>query len=173
MAEPDIAETAPRWLNEDERRMWVRLVAFTLLLPGAVETQLKRDAGLTFFEYHVLAMLSEAEGRTLLMSELALWTNSSPSRLSHVVTRLEKQGWIRREACATDGRSINAVLTDEGFAHLAEHAPEHVEQVRRLVFDHLAEGDVAALSGALGRALAGLDGGVRLADDGASASACE
>ena len=155
----------PRWLSEDERRMWVRLVGFTILLPGAVESQLKRDAGLTFFEYHVLAMLSEAEGRTRLMSELALWTSASPSRLSHVVKRLEQQGWVRREACASDGRAINAVLTDEGFAHLAEHAPAHVEEVRRLVFDRLSSDDVAALSSAMGRMLDGLEGGSCLATE--------
>lgn len=153
-----------RWLSAEERRMWLRLVGITILLPGTMEAQLKRDAGITLFEYHVLAMLSEAEGRTRLMSELALWTNSSPSRLSHVVTRLEKQGWVRREACATDGRAINAVLTDEGFAHLVEHAPGHVEEVRRLVFDRLEPGDVHALSEGLGRILEGMEPGRRIAE---------
>lgn len=147
----------PRWLDEEERRMWVRLVATAILLPSSVEGQLKRDAGLSFFEYHVLAMLSEAEGRTRLMSELAFQSNSSLSRLSHVVTRLEKQGWVRREACATDGRATNAVLTDAGFDHLRVHAPAHVEEVRRLVFDGLDAEDVRALSNGLGRILESID----------------
>ncbi len=147
----------PRWLSSDEREMWMRLVGLTILLPTAVEAQLKRDAGISFFEYHVLAMLSEAKGRTRLMSELAFWANSSLSRLSHVVTRLEKQGWVRREACPTDGRATNAVLTDEGFAHLEANAPGHVEEVRQLVFDRLEPGDVAALSAVLGRILEGVD----------------
>lgn len=150
-------DAEPRWLTPDEREMWVRLVGLTILLPGAIEAQLKRDAGISFFEYHVLAMLSEAEERTRLMSDLAFWANSSLSRLSHVVTRLEKQGWVRRETCATDRRATNAVLTDAGFAHLAAHAPAHVAEVRRLVFDHLIEGDVPALSAGLGRLLEGID----------------
>lgn len=150
-------DAEPRWLTPDEREMWVRLVGLTILLPGAIEAQLKRDAGISFFEYHVLAMLSEAEDRTRLMSDLAFWANSSLSRLSHVVTRLEKQGWVRRETCATDRRATNAVLTDAGFAHLAAHAPAHVAEVRRLVFDQLIEGDVPALSAGLGRLLEGID----------------
>ena len=150
-------DAEPRWLTPEEREMWVRLVGLTILLPGAIEAQLKRDAGISFFEYHVLAMLSEAEDRTRLMSDLAFWANSSLSRLSHVVTRLEKQGWVRRETCATDRRATNAVLTDAGFAHLAAHAPDHVAEVRRLVFDHLVEGDVPALSAGLGRLLEGID----------------
>lgn len=146
-----------RWLDEDERRMWVRLVSLAILLPSSVEAQLKRDAGLSFFEYHVLAMLSEAEGRTRLMSELALRTDASLSRLSHVVTRLEKQGWVRREACPTDGRATNAVLTEAGFEHLRAYAPAHVAEVRRLVFDALEPDDVAALSAGLGKILESID----------------
>lgn len=147
----------PRWLTPEERRMWMRLVGLTSLLPGEVEVQLKRDAGVSLFEYHVLAMLSEADDRTRSMSDLAFWSNASLSRLSHVVTRLEKQGWVRREACATDGRATNAVLTDAGFAHLDAHAPRHVEEVRRLVFDGLAEAEVDMMGEVLGKILGHFD----------------
>jgi len=143
----------PQWLSAAEREMWMRLVATTILLPSAIETQLKRDAGLTYFEYHVLAMLSEAEGRSRLMSDLAKWSNSSLSRLSHVVTRLEKQGWVRREACPDDGRATIAVLTDAGFAHLESSAPAHVAEVRRYVFDGVSDEQLAVVSEVLGSIL--------------------
>lgn len=153
------AQDEARWLSDAEREMWVRLVATTLLLPSEVESQLKRDAGLNFFEYHVLAMLSEADERTRLMSDLARWANSSLSRLSHVVTRLEKQGWVRREVCPDDRRATNAVLTDEGYAHLKAHALAHVEVVRRLVFDGLTPEQVSVMSAALGSILEAVDPG--------------
>ena len=38
------------------------------LLPGVLDSQLRRDAELTSFEYYVLAMLSEAPERTLRMT---------------------------------------------------------------------------------------------------------
>lgn len=147
----------PEWLSESERDMWIRLVGVTFLLPGVLEAQLKRDAGLTFFEYHVLAMLSEAEGRTRSMSDLARWSNSSLSRLSHVVTRLEKQGWVRREASKDDRRATNAVLTPKGFSHLEASAPQHVQEVREQVFASLSEEQVGALSGALDLILQKID----------------
>ncbi len=156
----------PRWLTPNEREMWMRLVGITFLLPGVLETQLKRDAGLTFFEYHVLAMLSEADERTRSMSDLARWSNSSLSRLSHVVTRLEKQGWVRREACPDDRRATNAVLTEEGFAHLEAHAPGHVDEVRRQVFDVLDQDQVRAMSEGLGSVLAQIDPGSSAAPNG-------
>ncbi|CAG7597453.1 MarR family winged helix-turn-helix transcriptional regulator [Leucobacter soli] len=151
------ADAEPRWLSPEERRTWMRLIGLTTLLPGELEAQLKRDAGLSLFEYHVLAMLSEAEERTRSMSDLAFWSTSSLSRLSHVVTRLEKQGWVRRVACPDDGRATNAVLTDAGVAHLEQHAPAHVAEVRRIIFDGLDEAEVRVMGEALGKILDRID----------------
>jgi DNA-binding MarR family transcriptional regulator len=156
----------PKWLNQSEREMWMRLVGVTFLLPGVLETQLKRDAGLSFFEYHVLAMLSEAENHTRSMSDLAKWSNSSLSRLSHVVTRLEKQGWVRREGCPDDRRATNAVLTEAGFAHLEASAPAHVEEVRAQVFNALTPEQVATMAEGLGRILRSVDPGSTAAPEG-------
>ena len=72
------------------------------------------------------------------MSSLAEVTNASLSRLSHLVTRLEGRGLVRREPDPTDGRFINAILTDKGFQTLAEAAPAHVAHVRSLVVDVLS-----------------------------------
>jgi hypothetical protein len=61
-------QTEPRWLDQTEQTAWLRLVAVTMLLPGALEQQLSRDSGLTHFEYYTLAMLSEAPNRAMAMS---------------------------------------------------------------------------------------------------------
>lgn len=113
------------------------LAGMMIKLPAALDAQLQRDAGLNTFEYFVLSGLSEAPGRTLRMSELAVFANGSLSRLSHVVTRLERRGWVRREPCPSDGRYTNAILTPDGWDKLAAAAPGHVETVRRLVLDAL------------------------------------
>jgi DNA-binding MarR family transcriptional regulator len=147
----------PEWLDDEERRAWLRLVSLNVLLPSALEAQLKRDAGVTLFDYHVLAMLSDAADHTRLMSDLALFTNASLSRLSHVVTRLVRQGWVRREAHPGDGRATNVVLTEAGQRHLDRHAPEHVAEVRRLVFDALDPGEVGAFADQVGRILDAID----------------
>jgi len=84
--------TEPRWLSPDERRVWLRLAALMELLPAALDAQLQRDADLTTTAYLTLAMLSEQEDQRLRMSELGARSNASPSRMSHVVARLEKDG---------------------------------------------------------------------------------
>jgi DNA-binding MarR family transcriptional regulator len=143
---------ATRWLDEDERRTWLTVIAVAELLPAALDAQLRRDAGLTHFEYLVLAMLSEAPDRTLRMSRLAQRTNATLPRLSHVMRRLEDRCLVERSACAEDRRATNARLTDAGWDAVVAAAPGHVETVRRLVLDPLTPAEVALL-GRIGDAL--------------------
>ncbi|MGH3360073.1 MAG: MarR family winged helix-turn-helix transcriptional regulator [Nocardioidaceae bacterium] len=137
--------TEPRWLDQEEHDAWIRLVAVTLLLPSTLDNQLQRDAGLTHFGYLVLAMLSERDDRTLAMSTLASYTNSSLSRLSHVVARLEANGWVARGPSEHDRRVTIARLTESGLAKIVRTAPGHVEHVRTTVFDALSREQVRQL----------------------------
>lgn len=134
-----------RWLTEEERRSWLRLIAVTELLPAALDAELRRDAGLTHFEYFVLAMLSEARDRTLRMTALGQRTNASLPRLSHVVRRLENRGLVERFPCPEDGRATNARLTAAGREAVVAAAPGHVDEVRRLVLDPLTPAQLAQL----------------------------
>lgn len=135
----------PRWLDDDEERAWLALVAVVVTLPTALDGQLQREAGLTLFEYLVLASLSDQPERSLRMSELAVLTNGSLPRLSQVVTKLEQRGWVRRRPDPDDGRCTRCLLTAEGMRTLEEAAPGHVAAVRRLVFDPLTRAQVGQL----------------------------
>jgi DNA-binding MarR family transcriptional regulator len=131
-------DAAPRWLTPEEMEAWLALAALLIKLPAELDAQLQRDAGITHFQYLVMANLSQAPGRTRRMSELAELTNGSLSRLSHVMTRLENHGWVRREPCPENGRYTNAVLTSAGWEKVVATAPGHVETVRHLVIDALS-----------------------------------
>jgi DNA-binding MarR family transcriptional regulator len=126
------------WLSDEQQAAWRPFAALMIRLPAALDAQLQKEAGITQFDYLVLSSLSEAEGRTLRMSELAALASGSLSRLSHVVSRLEGKGWVRREPCPGDGRFINAVLTDAGWDKVVATAPGHVAAVRQLVVDVLS-----------------------------------
>jgi DNA-binding MarR family transcriptional regulator len=146
-----------RWLDEDERATWLRLLAVVELLPGVLDAQLRSDAGLAHFEYFVLAMLSEVPDRTLRMTSLALRTNATLPRLSHVVRRLEDRGLVERFPCPEDGRATNARLTDPGWDAVVAAAPEHVATVRRHVLDPLTREQVLQLRDIGGALLTRLD----------------
>ena len=142
------------WLTDEQQAAWRPFVALLLRLPAALDAQLQRDAGITNFDYLVLSGLSESPGRTLRMSELAAIANSSLSRLSHVVSRLEAKGWVRREPCPGDGRFINAVLTDDGWQKVTATAPGHVAAVRELLLNALSEEEFKQLGAISARVLA-------------------
>lgn len=141
----ETGEGGPRWLDEDEQRTWLELVGVLIWLPSVLDAQLRADAGISHFEYQVLAVLSMSPDRTASMGDLAGLANGSPSRLSHVVGRVEKRGWVRRTTDPANGRVVLATLTDAGWAKVVESAPGHVEAVRRYVFDPLTRAQVRQL----------------------------
>lgn len=147
----------PRWLDEHEMTTWLRLVALAEVLPSRLDTQVRRDAGLTHFEYQVLAMLSDAPERTLRMSWLARRTNATLPRLSHVVKRLEGRGLVARSRSRTDARATDAVLTAQGWTQLVDAAPGHVTFVRERILDQLTPQQVETLSEISDALLSSLD----------------
>jgi len=144
----------PRWLSTAELHTWRSLMVLLARLPAALDVELQRDAELSFLEYYVLAELSEAPGQRVRLSELAELTNAELSRMSHLLSRLEKRGLAHREPDPTNRRYTRAVLTEAGMAHLARAAPNHVAGVRRLLFDALDADDLRQLDDVLDRVIA-------------------
>jgi YD repeat-containing protein len=150
------APGGPR-LTPEQLREWKSLVAMLMTLPAALDAQLKRDAGINIFEYHVLAALSAAPGHRLPMVELAALSQGSMSRLSHAASRLEDAGWVERRACNDAGRRTEAHLTAAGWRKLEQVAPGHVREARRLVVDALSPEQLSALGAAARTVVAAAD----------------
>jgi DNA-binding MarR family transcriptional regulator len=140
-------ETTERtWLTEEELPIWLVLVGLMIKLPAALNDQLQRDAGMNHFEYWALMALALHEGHSMRMSELAVLTNGSLSRLSQVISRMEKRGWVRRAPDPTDGRCTLAILTGDGWEKFVGSFEAHSEEIRRLVFDPLTKAQTRQLS---------------------------
>ena len=152
-----MAGMTTRWLDDGQMTAWVRLAAVLELLPGVLDTQLRRDAGLTHYEYYVMAMLSEAPKRTLRMTALAQQTNATLPRLSHVVKRLEDRDLIERFPCPEDARATNARLTPTGWKKIRATAPGHVATVREHVIDVLTPEQISQLAEITGAILKSVD----------------
>ena len=150
-------EPPTKWLTDTEVDSWLSVVRLMTWLPWSVDLQLRRESNLGMVEYQALAMLSKRPDRTMRMSALATITNASLSRLSHLFTRLEARGLVRREPDPVDGRFTNAILTDEGFATLADAAPGHVAHVRSVVVDALSPEQLRRLGLAADRIVARID----------------
>ena len=151
------AAVATKWLTPAQLEAWQALTLMLARLPTALEAQLQRDSQLSYIEYYALAALSEQPDRTMRMSELAVLTNAELSRLSHLITRLDKRGYVRREPDPDDGRYTNAVLTDAGYDLVVAAAPGHVAAVRELVIDALDDTALVALQNSAERINARID----------------
>ena len=135
----------PRWLDEKEQRAWRAFIAAQRVVNTQIEQQLQRDAGMPHTYFEILVRLAEADQGRLRMSELAVSTLGSRSRLSHAVSRLEQHGWVRREGIESDRRGQIAIITEKGRETLRQTAPGHVEAVQQAVFDVLTPEQVEHL----------------------------
>lgn len=137
--------TEPRWLNDAEMRAWIHFLDASRLVEERVAQQLRRDHGITHFEYEVLVRLSATQERRIRLADLAAQVVAARPRLTHVIDRLQQRGWVRREAVPDDARGYFAVLTDEGFAALEGFAPSHVDTVRAALIDQLTPDQIETL----------------------------
>jgi DNA-binding MarR family transcriptional regulator len=156
------------WLTADQLAAWRAFMRLLHRLPSALEWQLQRDSQLSFMEYSVLVILSETPGRRMRMSELAVMVDSELSRLSHMVSRLQKRGFLCREPDPCNGRYTHAILTDAGYAYLEEAAPGHVRRVRELFIDALGPEELQTLRRCSDAVIACID---RVPEQGAAADA--
>jgi DNA-binding MarR family transcriptional regulator len=133
------------WLDDEEQEAWRTYLYGSRVLLDSLDRHLQREAGMPHTYYGILAVLSEAPERSLTMSHIAELTRSSPSKLSHAMTRLEANGWVERQRCSSNGRQILATLTDQGYDVLVNAAPGLVAQVRAAMFDVLSPAQVRQL----------------------------
>lgn len=141
-----MAQKNARWLTAQERDAWLAFAATMTKFPAALDAQLQAEAGLSFFEYMVLAVLSEQPDRSMQMTDIAEFASASLSRLSHTAKRLEQQGLITRQQVPGHGRRTRAIVTDAGYDKVVSTAPGHVAEVRRLLIDDLTASELVTLA---------------------------
>lgn len=133
------------WLDHKQQRSWRAYLVGTTLLMDRLDRDLREHHNLSMPEYEILVRLSEAENQRLRMAVLADSVSHSRSRVTHTVARLEKAGLVTRSACVSDGRGVEAAITDKGMAALEAAAPTHVEGVRRWLVDLASKEDFEAM----------------------------
>ena len=116
----------------------------TTLLFDRLDDDLRRAHDISLVEYEILVRLSERDGQ-MRMAALADALAHSRSRVTHTVTRMEKQGLVQRSSSPEDGRGILATLTEKGHDLLVRAAHTHVTGVREHLVDLASDADFEAL----------------------------
>jgi DNA-binding MarR family transcriptional regulator len=136
---------SPRWLDQHEQTAWRAYLDMNAKLTARLNREMQEQSGISIADFSVLAQLSEHVDARMRVLELARALGWEKSRLSHQLTRMQQRGLIERSNCSEDRRGAWIVLTDQGRRTVEIAAPQHVESVRRYVFDSLTVEQVESL----------------------------
>lgn len=114
------------------------------MLLDRLDDELREEFDISLTEYEILVRLSERPGREMRMAQLADALAHSRSRVTHTVTRMERQGLVQRTSSSVDGRGVVATMTDKGMDLLQRAAPLHVRGVREHLVDLASDDDLEA-----------------------------
>jgi len=150
--------TETRALSQPEMAAWHAFLHGHAAVIRKLEAELAACHGLSLPAYEVLAHLSEAPDRRMRMSDLTRRALLTPSGVTRLVDKLERDGLVCRRRCAEDARAIYAVLTDAGMTRLVAAYPTHLRGVRRHLVNRLRPDELPGLADALHRLVDEPDG---------------
>jgi DNA-binding MarR family transcriptional regulator len=143
--------------DDDRIAAWAALLRTHAAVVPKLEKALA-GSGLPLTWYDVLLVVNAAPDRRLRMSEVGRQVVVSRERVSRVVTELEREGLIERQANPDDKRSSFAVITPEGRKLLRRAAPIYLRAVETHFLGHLSTEEAGTLARALGRVVAAEEG---------------
>jgi DNA-binding MarR family transcriptional regulator len=138
-------------LSAEEKAVYRALVRVMLAAPRVVSAELGCESDLGLSDCTALEALAEAPGCQMRMAELAVACGVSISGITRIMDRLNREGLTRRTSSPGDGRGSMAVLTAAGRASLELAQPTHLASIRRHIFDHLGDVDLAPLASSMDR----------------------
>ena len=123
-----------------ERILWARYNALLTTVPGMIDERMRAATGLSRFQFTLLETLANDPHGQVQLADVARAADSSLSRLSHAITRLEDAGLVERRACDEDRRASWAVLTPAGADAVSEGREAHDAVMREVLLDRIPEG---------------------------------
>ncbi|MFI0422509.1 MarR family winged helix-turn-helix transcriptional regulator [Spongiactinospora sp. 9N601] len=139
--------------SPEDLAVWRMLQRVQVRVTRLLEIDLMVAHDLPLASYDVLNQLAETAERRLRMNDLADRVLLSRSGLTRLIDRLQREGLVEREACASDARGLYAVLTDAGEARLAEAAPTYLRGIRTRFLDVLEPQELRQCASLLGKLL--------------------
>ena len=118
-------------MEPEEWQSWTALLMLHRTVLQDLDTELRQRHKLAVSEFDVLITLFNAPGNRLGMSALAHEAMLSPAGTTHLVTRLERDGLVKREVDPADRRKWFTVLTEEGDRALRAARLTHNTVLRR------------------------------------------
>jgi DNA-binding MarR family transcriptional regulator len=119
------------FMEPGEWESWAALLLLHRTVLQDLDAELRQQHKLAVSEFDVLITLFNAPDNRLGMSALAHQAMLSPAGTTHLVTRLERDGLVKREVDRADRRKWFTVLTGEGDETLRAARRTHNAVLRR------------------------------------------
>lgn len=132
----------PAGLSAKEEDVLATMVAWTRLFTNQMARETRAKAGIALADFEVVTRLALTPENRMRMSELAEQTQSSRSRLSHQIDRMEAAGLVQREDCDEDRRGSFTVLTKAGCDLWEKTAPDTIAGIRKHFADRVTARDL-------------------------------
>ena len=130
---------------------WIGLLRGHAALTRTLNAELIADHGITINDYDVMAQLVKAPERKMRRVDLARSVVLSASGITRLLDGLEREGWVCKASCTSDGRITYAVLTDDGLAKYRAARTTHLASVREMFADRYTCDELAQLGELLSR----------------------
>lgn len=124
---------------------WVNLQQANRVIQALVEDKLQAEAHLSWPEFEVLWRLQLATDEPLQMHDIAEQLIGSPSGITRMADRLERDGLIKRETPPGNRRVVHARLTAHGEAAVQRARRAFAGALDDAFSAHLSDADVIAL----------------------------
>lgn len=116
------------------------LIAHALLI-RRLDDELREETGLSLGEYSALLQLAEAPERRVRMSELADGILLTRGGMTRLIDRLQADGLVERDRCLSDGRGMEARLTDAGLQRLRGASKVHLRGIDQYYLQQVSDAD--------------------------------
>lgn len=132
-------------------RAFVALVNGHLAATRCFSRRMQEEHGLSLSEYEVLLRLARAPDQRLKRVDLVSQVLLTPSGITRLLDRLERDGLVCRAACDTDARVAYAVLTADGVAKVRAASDSHLADIAGTFGDAFSEAELRQLAELLAR----------------------
>ena len=136
-------------------RAWLSFLQAHATVIRELNAELVAEHGLTLNDYEVLLRLAWEPDRRLRRVDLAGRVLLTASGITRLLEGLERQGFVRKASCASDGRVVYAELTDEGYRKLRTASRTHLDGIDRLYESRFEPEELETLAELLGRLTGG------------------
>ena len=110
-----------------------------------LDEELRAEHDLSLAEYDALLSIAEAPDRRIRMRQLADRVILSKSGVTRLIDRLVLDGLVQRDACLSDARGAEAVLTTAGLDRLRRASRTHLRGIEEHFIAAVDEADLAVI----------------------------